>query len=90
MQTIDRPGCFTAEWGGYRIVLDNRGGRCLAEIRQRDEGTVLATMPELPPRTSSEAIQWVAQQLHERGSSAMIGGRAMSLADFLSFAEELN
>ena len=88
MQEINKVGRFRAEWGPFLIFLDNRHRRCLAEIRQRDDGSVVTTMPELPPRTSSEAIEWAAEQLQRRGAVAMVDGEYRSVAAFLSFVEE--
>lgn len=53
--------------------------------RRRDDGAIVAHMPALPARTSSEAITWAAQQLEQRGAVAFVNGRPRSLADYLSF-----
>lgn len=89
MQKLDQEGRYIAQWGAYVLVLTIRGGgRCHIDVIGVD-GAVVASTPDLPPRTSPEAIGWAARQLEERGAVAFVDGRKQLLAAFLQFVPEM-
>jgi hypothetical protein len=86
MQTLAKNARHVAEWGHYQIVVDNRGGKVRASIRDLDvEGEQIVFMSELPVRTDVQAVEWAGIWLEEHGCKAFVDGQKRRIADFLIF-----